>query len=285
MKLRIVTLNAGLLSVFGGRITFAPYVEERLTELPGQLRQLNPDIVALQEVYREPHRKHIISQLRDVLPYSLYSRRKRHLGLENGLMLLAKVPISGALHLFQAAPLDERFLDSKGFLVADLEMGGRKLTVINLHTTAGGLYLHPESVQANQLRTRQIQQVLDCAAEISGTLAIMGDLNAGPGISEENFRQFFAADYASIHDLLHPKDNDFTWDPQNPLNSTGPHKKCPPQRIDHVLVRNADLHSGRLHPLTSIIGCREEVVTVASGGKVTVSDHFALQVELTWEAS
>lgn len=283
--LRILTLNTGLLSILGGRVQFAPYVEERLAELPRQLKKLDVDILALQEVYRQPHREWIISGLRDVLPYSLYVRKKRHWGLENGLMLLSKTPVSGSLHLFQAAPMDERFLDSKGFLVANLEMGGRNLTVINLHTTAGGLRSHPESLKANRLRANQIQQVIDYARNVAGTLVVTGDLNAGLGVSEENFQQFLDADYASIHDLLHPGSDECTWDPQNQLNRASPHKKCPPQRIDHVLIHNADLQSGQLRPLSSVICCCDEVVPVLSGNKVTVSDHFGLLVEVEWESS
>ena len=283
MKLKLVTLNAGLLSFFGGLLKFAPFVEERVIELPRQLRKLNPDILILQEVYWQWHREWIISELRDLLPHSLYSRKIRHLGLENGLMMLSKMPGSGSLHLFQAAPPDERFLDSKGFFAANLAMSNGNLNVINLHTTAGGFWLHPESSKANRIRASQIQQVLDYARTVTGTLLITGDLNAGPGVSEENFRQFTDTDYDSIHDLLHPGSTEFTWDPENQLNRTSPHKTCPPQRIDHVLIRKTDIQSGRLQPLTSVICCREEVVAVPSGKKVTVSDHFALNVEMEWE--
>lgn len=285
MKLRILTLNAGLLSFFGGRLKFAPFVEERRTEMPRQLKKLDPDILLLQEVYLQPHREWILSELKDILPYNLYSRRVRHLGLENGLMLLSKMPVTGELHLFHAAPFDEYFLDSKGFLTAQFEIGCRTLTVINLHTTAGGFWHHPESPTADRLRANQIQQVIDYGRDVAGTLLVAGDFNAGPGVSEGNFRQFLDAGYVSLYDQQHPESKEVTWDPQNPLNRQSPHKKCPPQRIDHVLVRKTDWETGIIRALTSAICCAEEAVPVQPEGKVTISDHYGLSVEMEWQES
>lgn len=57
MRVRLVTLNLGLLNFLGGRIQPVPYVEERLAAVPRELRRLNADIVVLQEIYRPNHRQ------------------------------------------------------------------------------------------------------------------------------------------------------------------------------------------------------------------------------------
>jgi len=50
------------------------------------------------------------------------------------------------------------------------------------------LRLHPESAEADRLRTLQIRQILSVADAEQGTVMIAGDLNAGPGVSDGNFR-------------------------------------------------------------------------------------------------
>jgi endonuclease/exonuclease/phosphatase family metal-dependent hydrolase len=283
MKLRLVTLNAGLLSAFKGRVEFAPFVTERLAALPGELRRLNADIVALQEVYKQEHRELILAALHDVFPHYLYRRNRRNLGFENGLMTLSKVPIAGALTLFRDATVDERLLDNKGVLSCRMNLGGdASLTVLNLHTTAGSAFLHPEAPRVDRIRSRQITQVLAQAAAEGGVTILAGDLNAGPGVSDENFRQVLEAGYESAFDLLHPQDERVTWDPANRLNREGPHRSSPPQRIDHVFVRKTDLALARIRLVASEICCNEEIVFTGQGEKVTVSDHFGLQVDLEW---
>jgi endonuclease/exonuclease/phosphatase family metal-dependent hydrolase len=283
VKLRILTLNAGLLSFFCGRICFSPFVEERAAALPASLRLLNADVVALQEVYHQTHRDLILSQLHDLYPFAGFVRRRRFLGLENGSMVLSKVPLSAKLELFRHAPLDETFLDSKGSLLCELDFGeSGTLAVLNMHTTAGGMRLHPEARRADYIRSKQIAQFLTLANELNKPTIIVGDLNAGPGVSEENFRQVLKAGYESVYDVLCGNKEDVTWDPQNALNRKSPHSACPPQRIDHVLIRKIDFESGCLRPLNAEICCREEVVPVSNGAKVTISDHFGLWADIEW---
>ena len=118
------------------------------------------------------------------------------------------------------------------------------------------------------------------AREIPSPLIVAGDLNAGPGVSEVNFNQILNAGFASVHDLIQPRTEDVTWHPANPLNANGPHKGCPPQRIDHVFVRATDLTQKKLLPISSRICLQEPVITVKGRQNLTVSDHFALLVEV-----
>ncbi len=281
MKLRIVTLNAGLLSVLGGRLEFAPFVAERLAALPAALRRLDADVVALQEVYRQEHRELILAQLRDVFPHVAYRRERRNRGIENGQLTLSRTPVTGSLTLFRDATIDEKVVDNKGVLSCRIDLGGGGgLLLLNLHTTAGSFLLHPEAPKTNRVRSRQIRQALSLAAPEAGPTILAGDLNAGPGVSEENFRQVLAAGYDSAYDLTHAPDQVCTWDPANRLNSNGPHKTSPPQRIDHVFLRRTDLAAGRIRLLQSAICCSEETVPTPAGEVVSVSDHYGLQVDL-----
>jgi endonuclease/exonuclease/phosphatase family metal-dependent hydrolase len=276
VKIGLVTWNVGLLKFLGDRIQPVPYVEERLAVVPEQLRRLNAEIVVLQEIYREDHRQYLISRLKDVYTQIAYVREKPILGLENGLMVLSRLKLDFRLELFRANLVDEKLFDRKGFLVCRFDGGAcGKWSLLNIHTTAGGLYRHPESKAANVIRARQIGQILRAAKAEPGITIIAGDFNSGPGVSEENFRQVLDAGFDSAYDLMHGPDSHPTWDPTNPLNRDGPHRRCPPQRIDHVVVRREDLEARRVVLLRCDIHCREGVVPTPKG-LVTVSDHFGL---------
>lgn len=280
MKVGLVTLNLGLLKFLGGRIQPVPYVEERLAVVPKQLRRLNAEIVVLQEIYTEDHRQYLISQLEDIYTQIGYVRQRSILGLENGLMVLSKMKLQARLERFRANLIDEKLFDFKGILICRVN-GGEidRWSLVNTHTTAGGLCLHPESKTSNAIRARQVEQVVQACNAEAGITIIAGDFNAGPGVSEDNFRQLLDAGFVSAYDSMHRRNSHPTWDPQNPLNQDGPHKGSPPQRIDHVFIRSKDLEARRVVLLGSDICCREKIVTTPRG-PVTASDHFGLRVEL-----
>jgi endonuclease/exonuclease/phosphatase family metal-dependent hydrolase len=279
MRLRLLTFNAGLLKIFG-RSAPVPYVPERLAHLPAEIRKLDADIVLLQEVYGESTRRAVAEALKDVYPYADLPYAKRRFGLANGLMTLSRFPATHVITLFRDASPDEGWLDSKGFLATTHSLPtGEKLTCVNVHTTAGGIFAHPESGQIDRIRALQIEQILDHRQELDSLLLVAGDLNAGPGVSESNFRQMLHAGFVSLHDFLHGEISQPTWDPLNPLNIKGPHKHCPPQRIDHVFVHGNDIGNAAITPVSSEICLQAAVVPVAAKEYVSISDHYGLLVE------
>jgi endonuclease/exonuclease/phosphatase family metal-dependent hydrolase len=280
MKVRVLSLNAGLLKLLG-RSFPTPFVPERAAALASQIRDLECDIVLLQEIYGSALRKNLAESLRDVLPYAVYPRKRRHFGLQNGLMALSRYQATGSVELFRDTPLDETWFDSKGILVTQHRLGsGITLTVVNLHVTAGGFFGHPEDPRIDKIRSQQIEQILEHVCHLNSPLIVAGDLNAGPGVSEVNFLQLLDADFVSIHDLLHPGTPEVTWDPLNSLNSGGPHKICPPQRIDHVFIPTKDYGDKRILPLSSAICLQDPVVQVEGTRAVSVSDHYGICVEI-----
>jgi endonuclease/exonuclease/phosphatase family metal-dependent hydrolase len=281
VKLRVLTLNAGLLRLFAGYLETAPFVDARAAALAAQLRRIDADIVLLQEIYQQRHILELIRQLADLYPWIGYSKRRSFFGLPNSLMALSRRRMVTSIESFRAAPIEEKLFDNKGIQICRLDSDRHApLTILNIHTTAGGLWLHPESARADRIRDRQIHQFLRLANTIPGTVFLAGDLNAGPGVSESNFQSILDAGFVSVHDYLHPAAADYTWDPSNRLNSGGPHDMCPPQRIDHLLVRKSDIDSGAVQPLRSFVCLGDEVVAAGNNLKYTVSDHLGLCVEL-----
>lgn len=280
MKMRILSFNVGLLKLFG-RPFPTPFVLERASALADQIRQLDCDIVLIQEIYGTGLRRDLADSLRETFPYAIFPSKKRNFGLQNGLMTLSRYPATGAVELFRDAPPDEALFDSKGMLIGQHQLpDGVELTTLNLHTTAGGMFSHPEDKRIDEIRARQIAQILKRVSNVNSPLIVAGDLNAGPGVSEVNFRQLLDEGFVSIHDLLDSDTKEVTWDPLNSLNSGGPHKACPPQRIDHVFIRREDYVNRSIEAVSSSICLQDPVVAVPGGSTVSLSDHYGVLVEI-----
>jgi endonuclease/exonuclease/phosphatase family metal-dependent hydrolase len=278
MIFRVLDFNVGLLQWFGRLLIPAPYVDERLAALPAVIRGKDANVVLLQEIYREPHRQFVARALADIYPHAAYVRKGRHWGLENGLMTMAREPLETRLEVFHDAPIDERLFDHKGVLITTLARP--RVTLFNLHATAGGVLASPEAPPVDAIRARQIRRIMELADRTGENLPIIaGDLNAGPGVSDANYRIFERAGYIALHAHLYGDAGEYTWDPHNALNETGPHRTSPPQRIDHIFVRRTDLDSGRIRVLGSELAFTEAVVEVP-GRRVTLSDHYGLLAQL-----
>lgn len=279
-RLSLLTYNTGLLRVPVERYNPIPHVDERLAAIPGEVLRLEADVVALQEVFQPRDRHALLARTRGVYP---------HVGhvppggvrLDAGLLTLSRHPLRARLRPFRDGPVSERLFSNKGPLVTEVDLpGAGAVTVINLHATAGGFFAMPESPRAEAMRRGQMEQVIAEARAARGPVVIVGDFNAGPGAAEANYRQLEAGGFTDVFAHLHGADPACTWDPQNPLNASGFHRSCPPQRIDHVFVRSEDLRLGRVAPRRARVVLDRPQVRVGGGRLVTPSDHYGLHAEL-----
>jgi endonuclease/exonuclease/phosphatase family metal-dependent hydrolase len=289
--IRLLTFNAGILSLrILGRpvIEPAPHVGERIRALPGLLASLRPDIIALQEVYALAHKWFLARELATSYPYAFFSERTKRIGLPSSLMLLSRWPLEEtAVHAFTSAAPDEFLFDSKGFLSARIDVeGGLTFHLLNAHTTAGGIFFHPESRFTDRVRERQILQLLEAASSTGRPTVIAGDLNAGPGVSDANYKLVTSRGYVDAWDfagLRATGGRNVTWEPENSLNSTGPHKSSPPQRIDHVFVPAS--FSSVISVASAEIVFDMPCVATGNDHLVTPSDHYGLMADLQLHGS
>lgn len=286
MKLSILSYNAGLMRVrLAGRTVFefAPFVEERASVLADALHRKSADLILLQEVYETSHVQALVKRLRKTYPFCIYTKSARSFQLSSGLVMISRYPIRRAMfHRFNRSPIDEAIFADKGFQLCYLDFGeGRLLCIANVHTTAGGIFNHPEASKIEKIRAEQIRQLLCTIDSTNADKAIIaGDLNTGPSMSATNFQQLEAAGFVdAVGEALGDSNIDslVTWDPKNPLNSNGPHRSSPPQRIDHVLYRCASDAVRSLY--AEVIFSTPELPTDA-GKIVTVSDHYGLFVSI-----
>jgi endonuclease/exonuclease/phosphatase family metal-dependent hydrolase len=274
----LLTFNAGLLRAFGGRLQPTPFIEERVREMPSLIASLAPDVVLMQEVYDDGNRLAVTEGLRALLPFQSFEPLARAWGLSCGLMFLSRSPAEVSFHPFEAGFLAEKLFDRKGFQIARLPVPSQSLHLFNFHMTAGGIVRGPEARATERMRAKQIAELLNVARSAPGPVILGGDLNAGPEASARNYGLLGEAGFVDAHRFLHPTQVDYTWEPGNPLNSGGPHRRSPAQRVDHVFVARTSLGSS-IEIVESRIVFREPSVHT-SQGLVPLSDHYGVLVRL-----
>lgn len=159
------------------QITFASYNIHKAVGLDRRrdperiltvLKEINADIVALQEVDRRYGRRMAVLPLdaihggTDYVPVPL-SMKPDSLGWHGNAILVRK-----GIELVEAAPVPLPVLEPRGAIRADLLVEGRRLRVIGMHLDLSGLR-----------RRHQIRSVLahcsDCSERVPTVM--MGDLN------------------------------------------------------------------------------------------------------------
>ncbi len=285
-ELTIVTYNVGLVRVaFAGITVFepAPFIPERLAALPAALCESGANVVALQEVFRAPHRKHIVEAVQDAFPYAAWAQAPRF-GLSSGLLILADRPLKEPQQFrFSRHPFDERFYAQKGLLTATMDAGALgPIRLLDVHTTAGGKFMDYDAPATRALRSHQIGEVLRVATASGDAMTLMvGDFNTGIEAAEENYREIVDAGYTDLVKEANGETSEAdlcTWDPAQPLANGKDDHKGAPRRLDHVFAAHED--RGRIRIEEARVVFKEPVVATPRGPKVPVSDHYGILIRL-----
>ncbi|KAH0487609.1 MAG: uncharacterized protein KVP18_000500 [Porospora cf. gigantea A] len=274
--LTILTFNAGLLDyrVCGISVYTNPaFASRRLGHMPISLRSSEADIVALQEVYEHSHADAIIESLRLIYPFHARRASGGCLAMHNGLLVLSKFPITTSkFHKFTSATMIESIFASKGILETTIVVPGvGQICLLNVHLASGAV--NPESEQMENLRNKQLAQVLDIVRTVTRRKecpVLMGDLNAAPDLCGSTYNLlesrgwedlFYRAQISTLCKSLgdgdwvdrttsssthsgYDESSFYTWTPQNPLNAAGPHSDCQGSRCDHIFLPPTELRGG-----------------------------------------
>lgn len=284
--MRLLTYNCGLLKLGFGPLHAqpAPFVDQRFAALAPALDCLAADVVVLQEIYSSAQRHALAAALIHRYPYvaGLGGRSAKLIG--HGLLVLSATPLLNcAFTAFRRVLLSERLVAEKGFLRLEVQSpstspeGPALFDLFNVYTSSGGLG-HPESAHATAVRAAQVEQVCAAALGAERPVVVAGDLNAGPEASASVYRKFAAAGYCDTFDLVsadRKPEVAMTWEPNNSLNSRGPHRSSPPQRIDHIFV----VAAAAVQVTDWRLALNQPIVPVA-GGQVTLSDHYGVLADL-----
>jgi endonuclease/exonuclease/phosphatase family metal-dependent hydrolase len=142
----------------------------------------------------------------------------------------------------------------KGLLTTDLDVGGRRLVVVNTHLAANYAGSWSRSNRYAVLQAAELAQLAEAVAGLDPALPLVvaGDLNvpAGTWLFDDFVRR------TGLRDGLAGAEP--TWRPADPGSGA----------IDHVLVRGCTVLSAEL--------CFRDPVPLADGRQVPVSDHLGI---------
>jgi len=195
-------------------------------------------------------------------------------------MVRSRHPIADAESVeFRSALVEERIAIRKGLLDCRIrfpDLG--TVRVINFHLVAGGLAGHPEERRGETCRSGQIDELAARAGVQDGVpVVVLGDLNAGAQASPANYEQMLEAGFrdgiaeAGGQGLV-------SWDPDNPLITGERNRSLPPQRMDHIFVRETGAQ--RLHAESAEVALSERILDFGAAPPLPLSDHYGVAVEI-----
>ena len=278
--LSILTINAAIQDVRICSVSFyrpLDHIQKRLVTLADNIRQLQPDIVLLQELFHRNFQEQFHEKLADIYPYSAgFARRGPKLRLGNELITVSKYPLTDCRFIrFREMALEERLFTSKGIYSMQIEIPATgKFQLINFHMTAGGLWQHPEDNNMEKIRTSQVNQLIENAMN-NKPVILAGDLNAGPASSPDIYAQLLSAGFIDTFSEVDAEG--ISWDPANPLVALNSEKHLPPQRVDHVFINPAA--RDYIRPESAGIVLDDPCIRLPGGKKIPVSDHYGVLVQ------
>lgn len=234
-------------------------LEERFRKLPKVLRELEPDVVVLQEVWVPRLRKELIAAMGE----EFHATESPG----SGLLTLSRYPIASEEFVrfpkHEDLPLTE-WIAGKGILTAVLRTPRGEIRVLNTHLSIGRNTSRVRDAQAAFL----LEQIKDARAT---PLILAADLNTPPvwgGKLTSRYTRFVDAGFVDVKPPARLEDG--SWD-DGPPTRVGYPRNNPifpsTWRPDHVLYRSA----GRLRHL------RHEITL--NTPETALSDHNLILVD------
>jgi endonuclease/exonuclease/phosphatase family metal-dependent hydrolase len=288
MNLKIMTFNVGLMRyriLWSTLFEFTPFIERRLVKAAKYLKNLDADVICLQEVFYRKHQKYLIKKLAKKFPYFTTGAPMSHINVGSGLLTLSKYPIkTNEFYHFKTVGLDEKIFGRMGSLRSDIviDMDSQfpiETTVFNTHMTAGGISTNPESKSAEQIRHGQIlelDRLVNQFEAMDKNIILSGDFNFGLQASKNNYDQMVSRGY---FDVGHELSIEVTWDNKNHHNLNCIHSASPSQKIDHVFLGPKSKKRWSVHE--AFVALKENCVQIKKGLKVPISDHYAFMCTLS----
>jgi endonuclease/exonuclease/phosphatase family metal-dependent hydrolase len=261
--MRVLTMN----TLAAAYVDYAARREVLRTEL----RRLDPDVAALQEV--EP------GQAVDLLGPGRHSVRHRSTDPDDpvGAELVSRWPFGAVHHVDLHLGPATAALPWTGAVIAEVLAPAPFGPLLVVHHKPVWP-IHLEGVRERQavIAARAVE---DLVARRPAHVVLLGDLDATPDAASVRFwtgRQSLEGTGVAYHDAwesAHPDDPGHTFTPDNPLVRAGSMPLVRPRRIDYAMVR------GETHgPTLRVLSC--ELVLPGPVDGVQASDHYGVVAEL-----
>lgn len=213
--------------------------------LGGFLKDLDPDIICLQESFDTKHRDMIY----EALGKDAYTTTDEDDDLMRRALMLARMDMTGGLVIFSKFPIKsatftpfknpilssiQERIGRKGYIAAEIETPNGPLLVVNTH-----LY-SLRSIHASAVRIYQLKQIFKATEERRKTMSavLMGDLNENALKNPVRFKEVLR-DHGFIDSTeLTGEKIEPSYRPENPLTHTRFNNGDDPLRLDYVLFGN-----------------------------------------------
>lgn len=171
--IRFVTFNVAHgrgLALYQGLVD-SDHIQHNLEQLGAYLKRLDADVVGLQEIDKDCNWSGNINQLKVIareagFPYQEFGINNRNGGdyrLFYGNAILSRYPILD----FQNHPFGDASVAEKGFLTAELDVEGQRVTCVVTHL---------DPIRGSE-REKQVKRMVDVIGEIDTPVVVMGDFN------------------------------------------------------------------------------------------------------------
>lgn len=239
------------------------------------LRQLQPDVVALQEAVVQDGYDQALDVLGDDYDVVHQSRGLIPPGHHHGASVASRWPIR-AVHEVDLHLTTRTGDYSCGAVIADISGPIGPLLVVSHGPSWAWWAEYERELQALAV-VRRIEELL---AQRPAHVVVGGDFNATPDTSSMRFwtgrmsLDGTSTAYRDCWESAHGTDLGFTYDPRNPLTAQDEPGLDRARRIDYLLVR-----CGGHGPTLRIARCQVELDSPVDG--VIASDHYAVVADLT----
>ncbi|MDO8504907.1 MAG: endonuclease/exonuclease/phosphatase family protein [Candidatus Liptonbacteria bacterium] len=250
MELKVLSFNIWDLPLW-----FVKNRKERLLGTIKYLRDLDADIVCLQESFDVKHRKILHENLKDIYFFSGAMAKSRKVlffkvfDKSGGLVTLSKYPILQSnfvpySRVFNSAVGEA--LARKGFLETVVKTPVGELKVVNTH-------LHEETFLFDRtLRLKQLGKIFQQFNGRGIPAILVGDFNQHSMERQEDFSELFEL-IGFYHPLRYNNESHEapTYRPGNPYVESWPNRTRGPKRFDYILVKGLKqmgLHAEYYHP-------------------------------------
>jgi endonuclease/exonuclease/phosphatase family metal-dependent hydrolase len=266
MRIRVATLNVWALPP-----PFAEHVSERMAAIGRRIRELDADVVSLQEVWTPGAREALIAAgLAAGMRHSWHNEAS--LG-GSGLLVLSRLPIdSSRFERYSLRGLPEEiggdFYGGKGFVRVLIETPDGPIALLNTHLHAR--YAKRVRHEYRGLRTGQIVQLAIGTLELEIPVIATGDFN----FNEHDSGHRVLTGLTGLRDVAAESDE------RQPTvcrqNAYRRGRSTPDKRIDYVFTRNGSVRRMQTRWIKRVFDEPLEI----NGSPASYSDHAGLLAEL-----
>jgi endonuclease/exonuclease/phosphatase family metal-dependent hydrolase len=154
-------------------VVFKSCQSERAFLIADYIKNINPDIIVLEETFMKDTRAIIYDKLKQLFPFQSAVTKKGFLKANSGIWIFSKYPLEKQDFITYKKKKGSDIFARKGATFIELKVNNKKIQIVGTHTQSLPEYKQTRMVQFQQLKTEMLEKYLtDSVPQF-----IIGDLN------------------------------------------------------------------------------------------------------------